>query len=265
MIADVVGKSALVVGGSRGIGNAIARRFAQGGAIVGVTGRDEAAARAAADAIGGGAIGYALDVRDRSAIETVVKRFDSDRGGADALVYSAGISPAFTSAEKLDAAAWDAIIDVNLTGAFLTAQAFARCSLARSRPSSIVFIGSTAGLVGAGRLAAYSASKAALTGLAKSLAWDWARKGIRVNVVNPDAIIRGSKLWHSSWRKERAAANKINEDQIEEHYRQRSMLKRNVFPEDVAEAVYFFASDVSAKSTGNILNVDAGNVQSFPR
>ena len=246
MIADVVGKSALVVGGSRGIGNAIARRFAQGGAIVGVTGRDEAAARAAADAIGGGAIGYALDVRDRSAIETVVKRFDSDRGGADALVYSAGISPAFTSAEKLDAAAWDAIIDVNLTGAFLTAQAFARCSLARSRPSSIVFIGSTAGLVGAGRLAAYSASKAALTGLAKSLAWDWARKGIRVNVLAP------------GWVESDMTAGMRKSESLSKWIESRTPQGRMATTEEIADLAVFLASDSASFATGAVFTLDGG-------
>jgi NAD(P)-dependent dehydrogenase (short-subunit alcohol dehydrogenase family) len=137
--------------------------------------------------------------------------------------------------------------------------------LTQDMEASLIFISSKNGLAASQGASAYCTAKAAEIHLARCLALEGAAKGIRVNVVNPDAIIRGSKLWHSSWRKERAAANKISEDQIEEHYRQRSMLKRNVFPEDVAEAVYFFAGDASAKSTGNILNVDAGNVQSFPR
>jgi NAD(P)-dependent dehydrogenase (short-subunit alcohol dehydrogenase family) len=246
MIADVRGKSALVVGGTRGIGNAIARRFAQGGAIVGVTGRDEAAARAAADAIGGGAIGYALDVRDRGAIEAVVKRFDADRDGADALVYSAGISPAFTSAEKLDAAEWDAILEVNLTGAFLTAQAFARCSLARSRASSIVFIGSTAGLVGAGRLSAYSASKAALTGLAKSLAWDWARKGIRVNVLAP------------GWVESDMTAGMRKSESLSKWIESRTPQGRMATTEEIADLAVFLASDSASFATGAVFTLDGG-------
>jgi enoyl-[acyl-carrier-protein] reductase (NADH) len=86
-----------------------------------------------------------------------------------------------------------------------------------------------------------------------------------VNVVNPDAVIQGSRIWSGSWRTERAASNRIGEDDIEEFYRQRSLLKRSVLPEDVAEAVYFFASDLSSKSTGNIVNVDAGNATAFTR
>ena len=84
-------------------------------------------------------------------------------------------------------------------------------------------------------------------------------------MVNPDAVIRGSKIWTGAWSQERAAANKINEDELEEFYRDRSMLKRSVFPEDIAEATYFLASDLSAKSTGNIINVDAGNLAAFTR
>ena len=91
------------------------------------------------------------------------------------------------------------------------------------------------------------------------------RYGIRVNTVNPDAVLRGSKIWQGEWRAQRAASNKVAEAELEEVYRQRSLLKRSVFPEDIAEAVYFFASDLSAKSTGNILNVDAGNAVSFTR
>ena len=88
------------------------------------------------------------------------------------------------------------------------------------------------------------------------------RYGIRVNTVNPDAVLRGSKIWQGEWREQRAAVQQGRaSDELEEVYRQRSLLKLSVLPEDIAEAVYFFASDASAKSTGNILNVDAGNAQ----
>ena len=92
-----------------------------------------------------------------------------------------------------------------------------------------------------------------------------AAQGIRANVVNPDAVLRDSKIWSGQWRKDRARAYDIGEQDLEEHYRQRSLLKQTVEPADVAEAVYFFASDLSAKSTGNILNVDAGNSGAFTR
>ena len=99
--------------------------------------------------------------------------------------------------------------------------------------------------------------------LARCLALEGASAQIRVNTVNPDAVLRGSKIWTGEWKDQRAAAYKT--DDLEAHYRERSMLKLSVFPEDIAEAIYFLASDMSAKSTGNIINVDAGNSQSFTR
>ena len=84
-------------------------------------------------------------------------------------------------------------------------------------------------------------------------------------MVNPDAVLRGSKIWAGEWLEQRAGTYKTDKEGLEEMYRQRSLLKRSVLPEDIAEAIYFLASDASAKSTGNILNVDAGNVQSFTR
>ena len=101
--------------------------------------------------------------------------------------------------------------------------------------------------------------------LARCLALEGAPLGIRANTVNPDAVLLGSKIWQGEWRTQRAASNKVSENELEEVYRQRSLLKRSVYPEDIAEAVYYFASDLSSKSTGNILNVDAGNAVSFTR
>ena len=131
---------------------------------------------------------------------------------------------------------------------------------------SIIFIGSKNALAATPNASAYASAKAAALHLARCLALEGAEAGIRVNVVNPDAVIRGSHIWDGDWRQERASAYGIDAgDELEEFYRKRSMLKRSVLPEDVAEAVYYFASDASAKSTGNILNVDAGNAQSFTR
>ena len=101
--------------------------------------------------------------------------------------------------------------------------------------------------------------------LARCLALEGAPEGIRVNVVNPDAVLRGSRIWSGEWLDQRASTYATDKDGLEEMYRQRSLLKRSVLPEDIAEANYFFASDASAKSTGNIVNVDGGNVQSFTR
>ena len=96
--------------------------------------------------------------------------------------------------------------------------------------------------------AAYCAAKAAALHLARCLAVEGAEHGIRANVVNPDAVIRGSRIWGGSWKAERAASNRIAPEEVEDFYRQRSLLKRSVLPEDVAEAVYFFASDALGRN-----------------
>jgi len=134
------------------------------------------------------------------------------------------------------------------------------------RGGSIIFIGSKNALAATPNASAYASAKAAALHLARCLALEGAEHGIRVNVVNPDAVIKGSRIWDGDWRRERASAYGIEPGaELEEFYRQRSMLKQNVLPEDIAEAVYYFANDASAKSTGNIINVDAGNAQAFTR
>jgi NAD(P)-dependent dehydrogenase (short-subunit alcohol dehydrogenase family) len=250
MIADVRGRSVLIIGGTRGIGNAIARRFAEVGATVALTGRDESSARAAAAAIGAGTIGLALDVRDRGAIagvvEGVVEGAARASGAPAALVYCAGISPVYTSAEKHAVAAWDEILAVNVTGAFLAAQSFARAAIASAKPASIVFIGSVAGLVGAGRLAAYSASKAALTGLAKSMAWDWARFGIRVNVLAP------------GWVETDMTAGMRTNETLSQMIAGRTPQARMATPEEIADLAIYLASDSASFATGAVYTLDGG-------
>jgi NAD(P)-dependent dehydrogenase (short-subunit alcohol dehydrogenase family) len=155
--------------------------------------------------------------------------------------------------------------DVLAEGYVLTARA-AFPLMKANGGGSIVFIGSKNGIAAATNASAYASAKAASLHLARCLALEGAASGIRVNVVNPDAVIRGSKIWDGDWRQERAGAHGIDAgEELEAHYRNRSMLKRDVLPEDIAEAVYFLASELSAKSTGNMINVDAGNAQAFVR
>lgn len=246
MIGDVRGRSVLIIGGTRGIGNAIARRFAQCGARVTLTGRDESRARAAAAAIGDEAIGLALDVRERAAVTSVITETAALGGMPAALIYCAGISPAYTSAEKLGATEWDEILATNLTGAFLAAQAFARAAVAAAKPGSIVLIGSIAGLVGAGRLAAYAASKAALTGLAKSMAWDWARYGIRVNVLAP------------GWVQTEMTAGVRSSESLSQMIAARTPQARMASPDEIADLAIYLASDSASFATGAVFTLDGG-------
>jgi NAD(P)-dependent dehydrogenase (short-subunit alcohol dehydrogenase family) len=130
---------------------------------------------------------------------------------------------------------------------------------------SILFIVSKNGLAASPGASAYCSAKALELHLARCLALEGAPYGIRVNCVNPDAVLRGSKIWQGEWRDQRAQSNKVTVDELDEVYRQRSLLKLSVYPEDIAEAAYFLASDAASKSTGNIINVDAGNAVSFTR
>ncbi|MBW8889172.1 MAG: bifunctional rhamnulose-1-phosphate aldolase/short-chain dehydrogenase [Fibrobacteres bacterium] len=266
---SLAARIALITGGAGGIGMASAKRLLDEGAVVCLTDIDAEGLQQAqtdlAAKYGRDAVRVAVcNVTDEGSVIESLAVCAREFGGVDILVNNAGIASA-AAYEETSLELWNKNLSILATGYFLVSREAYKVMLGQGMEASLIFISSKNGLAASQGASAYCTAKAAEIHLARCLALEGAPKGIRVNVVNPDAIIRGSKLWHSSWRKERAAANKINEDQIEEHYRQRSMLKRNVFPEDVAEAVYFFASDASAKSTGNILNVDAGNVQSFPR
>jgi NAD(P)-dependent dehydrogenase (short-subunit alcohol dehydrogenase family) len=204
------------------------------------------------------------DVTDEAQVIAAFAACAREFGGLDVFVANAGIASSAPVAETT-IALWDKNYDVLAKGYFLTAREAIKV-MTPQKSGSIVFIGSKNGLAAATGASAYASAKAAALHLARCLALEVAPLGIRVNSVNPDAVIRGSRIWDGDWRKERAGAHGIDPGaELEEHYRKRSMLKRDVLPEDVAEAVFFFASDVSAKSTGNMLNVDAGNAQAFTR
>jgi rhamnulose-1-phosphate aldolase/alcohol dehydrogenase len=266
---SLAARIALITGGAGGIGKATAKRLLDEGAVVCLTDIDAEALKATEAEIaaryGKDSVRVALcNVTDEASVIESLQVCAREFGGVDILVSNAGI--ASTAAyEETTLEIWKKNMDILATGYFLVSREGYKVMMSQELDASIIFIASKNALAASPGAAAYCTAKAAEVHLARCLALEGAPRGIRVNVVNPDAVIRGSKIWQGNWRKERADAYKISEDQLEEHYRQRSMLKRNVFPEDIAEAVCFFAGDASAKSTGNILNVDAGNIQSFPR
>jgi rhamnulose-1-phosphate aldolase/alcohol dehydrogenase len=266
----MVGKVALVTGGAGGIGQAIARRIlADGGCVVLADIDDEALSRVRADlakAHGADHVrGVRCDVTDEASVIAAFGRAAIEFGGIDILVSNAGIASA-APLEDTTLALWNRNQAILATGYFLAGREAFRQLKAQGTGGSIVVIASKNGMVASNQASAYCAAKAAEIQLSRSFALEGAPLGIRSNVVNPDAVIRGSKIWTGKWSEERAAANKIDEQDLEAFYRDRSMLKRSVFPEDIAEATYFFAAEhLSAKSTGNILNVDAGNLAAFTR
>lgn len=265
----LVGKVALITGGAGGIGRAIAERFLQEGACcalldIDATGLDktcaELGARYGADVVRG----MACDVTSEDAVIAAFAKAIVEFGGVDILVSNAGIASA-APIEDTTLALWMKNQNILATGYFLVGREAFRLMKAQALGGSMVFIASKNGMVASNQAVAYCAAKAAEIQLSRSFALEGAPLGIRSNVVNPDAVIRGSKIWTGTWSQERAAANKVSEDELEAFYRDRSLLKRSVFPEDIAEATYFLASDLAAKSTGNIINVDAGNLAAFPR
>ncbi len=267
-----VGRIVLVTGGAGGIGAATAARFLKDGACVVLADRDgdalETVRAGFARQFGTDVVRAAVcDVTSEDQVRAAFDLAAREFGGLDVLVANAGIASS-AAIEDTTVALWRRNYDVLAEGYFLTARAAWPLLKAMKDQggSAIVFIGSKNGVAAAAGASAYASAKAAANHLARCLALEGAPHGIRVNVVNPDAVIRGSRIWDGDWRKERAGTHGIDPGaELEEHYRNRSLLKRDVLPDDIAEACYFLGSDASAKSTGNMINVDAGNVQAFTR
>jgi len=266
---SLAGRIALITGGAGGIGLARSRRLLTEGACVVLADIDrEALATATTDLrqqfTHDVVESVQVDVTNEPAVTAALDVAALAFGGLDILVSNAGIASS-AAFEETSVELWNKNIAVLTTGYFLVSRAAYRILLKQKLAGSIVFVGSKNALAASANAAAYCTAKAAELHLARCLALEGASHGIRVNVVNPDAVLRGSKIWTGEWRAKRAGAYKLKEEELEDFYRARSLLKRGVYPEDVVEAVYFFASDLSAKSTGNIINVDAGNAMAFPR
>ncbi|MBL8907819.1 MAG: bifunctional rhamnulose-1-phosphate aldolase/short-chain dehydrogenase [Rhizobiales bacterium] len=266
---SLAGRIAFITGGAGGIGAAIAAKLLSEGACVTIADIDAAALEqtSAAFAKDFGKDSIHSVVMDVTSEEAVVDAFRSAVlrfGGMDIVVNNAGIAlPAPVEDTSLEI--WNRQSAILGTGYFLVGREGFRLLKRQNMGGSMVFICSKNAIVASAGASAYGAIKAAELHLARCMALEGAPMGIRVNVVNPDAVLRGTKLMQGDWRKQRAESLKIRPDELEEHYRKRSLLQRSVFPEDIAEGVYFFASDMSSKSTGNYLNVDAGHVASFTR
>ncbi|MCZ4090346.1 bifunctional rhamnulose-1-phosphate aldolase/short-chain dehydrogenase [Sinorhizobium psoraleae] len=266
---SLAGRIALVTGGAGGIGKATANRLMQEGACVVLADIDQTALEAAQTELAGRygkdfVRAVNMNVTSEAAVEAGFGDALLAFGGLDILVSNAGLASSATI-EDTTLALWNKNIDILTTGYFLVSREAFRIFRNQRAGGNVVFVASKNGLAASPGASAYCTAKAAEIHLARCLALEGASAQIRVNVVNPDAVLRGSKIWTGEWKEQRAAAYKMDVDDLEAHYRERSMLKLSVFPEDIAEAIYFLASDMSAKSTGNIVNVDAGNAQSFTR
>jgi rhamnulose-1-phosphate aldolase/alcohol dehydrogenase len=266
---ELARRVALVTGGGSGIGRAVARRLAAEGAHVVVGDLDEAGARATADgivaAVGAGrALGLPMDVTREDSVRAVFEETVLAYGGLDILVSNAGVAHS-APVDRMRLEDWERSFAVNATGHFLVAREAMRILIPQGLGGALVFV-ATKNVMSPGKdFAAYSAAKAAEAQLAKVLALEGAPHAIRSNIVNPDAVFQDSKLWSEDVRRERAAAQGIPTDQLEEFYRKRNLLGVRILPEDVAEAVLFLAADRSSKTTGCTLTVDGGVRDAFPR
>ncbi|KAA9010104.1 bifunctional rhamnulose-1-phosphate aldolase/short-chain dehydrogenase [Histidinibacterium aquaticum] len=266
---SLAGRVAIVTGGAGGIGSATAARYLSEGACVMLADIDPDALEATREQLAG-KFGkdmvrtVSMDVTSEDAVISAYGELAVEFGGVDLVVSNAGIASS-AKIEDTTMELWNRNQSILSTGYFLVAREAFKLLKQQGIGGSMVFVASKNGLAASPGASAYCTAKASEIHLARCLALEGAPDGIRVNVVNPDAVLRGSRIWTGEWLDQRASTYDLDKEGLEEMYRQRSLLKRSVLPEDVAEACYFFAAEVSAKSTGNIINVDAGNIQSFTR
>jgi 3-oxoacyl-[acyl-carrier protein] reductase len=242
--ADLSTRVALVTGGSRGIGLAIARALAGAGAKVAICGRDGAKAEAAAAGLGGTSKGYACDVSDPAQLEPLVGAVERDAGPIDILVNNAGITKDNLLFRIADAD-WDAVLDTNLKSAFVLTKLAARGMIKR-RWGRVVNITSVVGISGNKGQANYAASKAGLIGFTKSVAKELASRNVLVNAVAPGYI--DTEMTQAISAEAKTALQAA------------IPLGRLGTGDDVARAVLFLASDLASYITGQVLVVDGGMV-----
>jgi 3-oxoacyl-[acyl-carrier protein] reductase len=241
---DLAGRTAFVTGSTRGIGLAVARALHAAGAKVAIVGRDEARARAVAEEIGSGTVGVACDVAVAVQVEAAIAAAEAALGPIDILVNNAGLTRD-NILLRLSEEDWDAVLDANLKGAFFTTRAVIKGMMKR-RAGRIINIGSVVGLTGNKGQANYAASKAGLVGLTKSVAKEYASRGVLANCIAPGFIETDMTAALPS------EARTALLEQI--------ALGRLGRPEDIAAAVLFLASDLAAYITGQVLVVDGGMV-----
>ncbi len=261
---------AVVTGAAQGIGRATSLKLSSLGACVVMLDRDgEKLGQAVQDVqkVGGvpTAIGVTCDVTDPGALESAFEEATLAFGGADIVVVNAGNARRGTVAAT-SADDYKLLNDLLMKAYFDTMADAVRLMQRQGTGGSIVVVGSKNGVAVGSNAALYSAAKAFELHLMRSVAVDHAKDSIRCNGVNPDAVVIGSGIWNDAWRKQTAASLGIQPDEIEAHYRNRTMLKVDVTPDDVAEAVVYLASEArSSRTTGCVITVDGGNREGFLR
>lgn len=260
---------AFITGGAGGIGSAATRQLLKEGAHVviadlNIEGAEKLAAELNAQYGDNRVLAVKIDVTSEEQVQQAYKETVLAYGGVDIVVNNAGLATS-SPFDETSLKEWNLNMNVLGTGYFLVAREAFKLMKRQGTGGSMIFIGSKNSVYAGKNASAYSTAKAAEVHLARCIAAEGGEYGIRVNSVLPDAILQGSAIWNSSWRNERAAAYGIEPDQLEEYYRKRTTLLVNVFPQDIAEAIAFFASSKAAKTTGCMLTVDGGVPAAFTR
>ncbi|MBS9461820.1 bifunctional aldolase/short-chain dehydrogenase [Flagellimonas sp. 389] len=257
-------KVAIVTGAGGGIGKAIADKLAEEGANVVLTDIAEDRLKEAVETYGRDTASYAVcDVTDKNSISDAFEKACLDFGGVDIVVHSAGLAiskPLEETTEK----DWDILQDVLVKGQFELAKQGVAIMRSQGLGGNFISIASKNGLVSGPNNVGYGTSKAAQQHMARLLAAELGKDKIRVNVVNPDGVIVGSKIWEGDWAEGRAKAYGISVDELPDHYAKRNLLNEIIYPEDIANGVFACVA-ILDKTTGNIINVDGGMANAFVR
>jgi len=263
------GKIAVITGSAGGIGKAIAQKFADEGACIVLSDNDANRLKECDDAFrkhfGKDVHTTALlDVTNKSAIEETIRTACLAFGGIDIIVNNAGISIS-KPLEAHSETDWDLLYNILVKGQFMMTQAGVSILRKQEMGGDVINIVSKNAVVAGPNNAGYGSAKAAQLHLSRLNAAELGADHIRVNVVNPDAVIADSKIWEGAWAEGRAKAYGITVEELPSFYAKRTLLNEIILPADVANACFAFVGGLLSKSTGNVLNVDGGVAPAFPR
>jgi rhamnulose-1-phosphate aldolase/alcohol dehydrogenase len=266
---EQAGRIAIVTGGASGIGRATARRLAEDGAHVAIFDINLEGANAVAEELTkkhglGRSIAVHCDVTDEEAVAAAFQTVVMTYGGVDVVVSNAGIAIS-APIEQTTLADWNKNMEILGKGYFLISREAFRIWRQQGMGGSLIYVASKNSVFAGRNAAAYSAAKAAELHMARCLAEEGGAAGIRVNAVLPDAVLQGSGIWDAGWREARAKSYGIKPEELDEYYRQRTTLKVNVYPENIAEAISFLAGSRASRTTGAAITVDGGVAGAYLR
>jgi rhamnulose-1-phosphate aldolase/alcohol dehydrogenase len=262
----LTGKVALVTGGGSGIGRAIALKLREFGAVVAVVDVDRSSAKTVAEEIGAGDVALALeaDVRSEEAVARALHDTVREYGGIDILVNNAGLSLSKSLLETSEDD-WDLQHDVMAKGSFLAAKHAAKAMIEQGTGGDIIYVVSKNAVVAGPNNLAYGSAKASQAHQVRLLAAELGEHGIRVNGINPDGVVQGSGIFAGGWGADRAKVYGVPEEKLGEFYAARTLLKQEVLPAHVADAVAALVGGELTQTTGLIIPVDSGVVPAFLR